>query len=254
MIIHFHFHPLPILLTYLTIIPQTISIAIPQSPSNINTITNSHPNLGSWHALPPIPISPRKEHATVYLEPYIYILGGVTPTNDPTHPFEPTTLTQRYSLETNTWSTVAPLPLPLTHPNAAVINGAIYLLGGLTPSSPLNPTLLTTAPNSYIYHPETNIWSPLSLDIPPSLQVAAAATASRGNSIYLAGGLTHFNLNISSPSPPTPKITNSLHSLHIRSRTPNLASSTPAIGGIVPASGFLEDIGLFFCDWWEGER
>ncbi|KAF7865265.1 hypothetical protein EAF04_006242 [Stromatinia cepivora] len=183
-----HFHPLPIILAYLTLIPQTLSTAIPQSPSNPN------PNLGTWHTLPPIPLSPRQEHTTIYLDPYIYILGGVTPSNDPNNPFPTTTLTQRYSLLTNTWSTAAPLPLPLNHANAAVLNGAIYLLGGLTPS-PQNPNLWTAIRKSYIYRPETDIWSELPSEIPDGRQIGAAAVGRRGNTIYLAGGITHLDIS-----------------------------------------------------------
>ncbi|KAI9649252.1 hypothetical protein NHQ30_001820 [Ciborinia camelliae] len=99
---------------------------------------------------------------------------------------------QRYSPLTNSWSSAAPLPLPLNHANAAAINGKIYLLGGLTPA-PSNDFWFASSA-CYVYTPETDTWTQL-LDMPPGLQVGAAAVGVHGNTIYLAGGLTWLNLS-----------------------------------------------------------
>ncbi|KAF7887053.1 uncharacterized protein EAF02_003700 [Botrytis sinoallii] len=99
---------------------------------------------------------------------------------------------QRFSLTTNTWSRAADLPIPLNHANAAILNGAIYLLGGLTPDS----TGIWLANRScYRYDPSSNTWTQLSTSFPSGLQIGAAAVARRGNTIYLAGGLTYLNIS-----------------------------------------------------------
>ncbi|KAG4024905.1 hypothetical protein MFRU_099g00070 [Monilinia fructicola] len=153
---------------------------------------------GTWQPLPPIPLYPRQEHSTVYISPYIYILGGVitSPTNSTTDPFPTTSLVQRFSLLTQTWSFAAPLPLPLNHINAGVINGRIYILGGLTPSS----GIWIASRATFVYDPPSDTWSRLN-DIPAGLEVGAAAVAVRGNTMYLAGGLT--SLDISQSFQPT---------------------------------------------------
>ncbi|KAF7900429.1 uncharacterized protein EAF01_007731 [Botrytis porri] len=174
---------LPIILSLFT-----LSTALPQSPPDTNLTYNP----GSWHRLPSIPLYPRQEHTTVYLDPYIYILGGIIPSNSTSDPYPTTTLMQRFSLTTNTWSRAADLPLPLNHANAAILNGAIYLLGGLTPS-PAGTWLASRT--CYRYDPSSNTWSQLFTSIPSGLQIGAAAVARRGNTIYLAGGLTSLNVS-----------------------------------------------------------
>ncbi|KAM0318441.1 hypothetical protein ACHAO8_001832 [Botrytis cinerea] len=167
---------------------STLSTALPQSPTDTN-ITN---NPGSWHRLPPIPLYPRQEHTTVYLDPYIYILGGIITSYSTSDPYPTTTLMQRFSLHTNTWTRAADLPLPLNHANAAILNGAIYLLGGLTP----DPNGIWIAnPSCFRYDPSSDTWTQLFTSIPSSLQIGAAAVARRGNTIYLAGGLTYLNVS-----------------------------------------------------------
>ncbi|THV52209.1 hypothetical protein BGAL_0086g00310 [Botrytis galanthina] len=167
---------------------SALSTALPQS----STDTNLTSNPGSWHRLPSIPLYPRQEHTTVYLDPYIYILGGIIPSNSSSDPYPTTTLMQRFSLTTNTWSRAADLPLPLNHANAAILNGAIYLLGGLAPDS----TGIWLANRScYRYDPSSNTWTQLFTSFPSGLQIGAAAVARRGNTIYLAGGLTYLNIS-----------------------------------------------------------
>ncbi|KAK4095849.1 galactose oxidase [Parathielavia hyrcaniae] len=99
------------------------------------------PGHGRWKTLAPIPLYPRQEHTTVLLNSTtLAILGGITPrapTDNTTNPipFDTTPLLQTYHIPSNTWSNPLPLPalpIPLNHPNAAVVDGKLYLLGGLS--------------------------------------------------------------------------------------------------------------------------
>ncbi|KFY48321.1 hypothetical protein V495_01432 [Pseudogymnoascus sp. VKM F-4514 (FW-929)] len=139
---------------------------------------------GKWTSLPSLTPYKRQEHRTVALNStHLYVLGGIIPEQDGVV-FPTVTLMQAYSIPKRQWITVAPVPIAFNHPNAAVINGKIYLLGGLTPGEGL---LWVSSPKSYVYDPVLDKWSALP-DMPNGRGSAAVATS--GTTIYLAGGLS----------------------------------------------------------------
>ncbi|KAJ4330133.1 hypothetical protein N0V95_010100, partial [Ascochyta clinopodiicola] len=158
--------------------------------SSLLTITLSRPtNTSSWTALAPISI-PRQEHSTVFLPPStIAILGGIVPTYDnSTMDTVTTPLVEIYSIQNNTWAASAPLPRAMNHLNAAVVNGKIYVLGGLADMGETKPAW-RAVPDSYVYTPSTNTWSDI-----PGLHVGelrgSAAMGVYKHLIILAGGLS----------------------------------------------------------------
>lgn len=163
--------------------------------SSLLTITLSHPiNTPSWIPLASIPI-PRQEHSTIFLPPStIAILGGIVPTYDnSTIPVATTPLVEFYSIQNNTWATSAPLPRAMNHLNAAVVNGEIYVLGGLADTGE-TPPAWRAVPDSYVYTPSTNTWSDI-----PGLPVGelrgSAAMGVYKHLIILAGGMTDLELS-----------------------------------------------------------
>ncbi|PQE24465.1 kelch repeat-containing protein [Rutstroemia sp. NJR-2017a BBW] len=158
------------------------------SPSSANYAPS--PNQGKWTALPSIPLYPRQEHTTVALSSSIYIIGGVIPfLNNETFPT--VTLIQQYSIPTQTWRLVAPLPLPLNHANAVVLNHKIYVLGGLTPQN----GVWNASRACFEYDPVTDVWSLID-QFPEGRQIGAAAVGVdyRSGEVYLAGGLRSTDL------------------------------------------------------------
>lgn len=147
----------------------------------------------TWTPLTPIPI-PRQEHTTVFVPPStISVLGGIVPTNDnSTFPIATASLVQLYSIPNNTWTTAAPLPYPLNHANAAVVNGKLYVLGGLADLGEPLPAWRGVG-DSFVYSPATQTWSSI-----PSLPVGekrgSAAVGVYNNKIILAGGMTDLEL------------------------------------------------------------
>ncbi|PQE07124.1 kelch repeat-containing protein [Rutstroemia sp. NJR-2017a BVV2] len=142
------------------------------------------PKQGKWTTLPSIPLYPRQEHTTVAIASSIYIIGGVIPfLNNETFPT--VTLVQRYSIPTQTWRTVASLPLPLNHANAVVLNNKIYVLGGLTPQN----GVWNASRACFEYDPDTDAWSQID-QFPEGRQIGAAAVGVdfRNGEVYLAGG------------------------------------------------------------------
>ncbi|KAK4153867.1 hypothetical protein C8A00DRAFT_33337 [Chaetomidium leptoderma] len=152
-----------------------------------------------WKALAPIPLYPRQEHTTLALNTTtLLILGGIIPaTPDNPNLFNTTSLLQLYHLPTNTWHHPHPLsglPVPLNHPNAAIIKSKLYLLGGL--SDAVGDGVWRATGASWVYDPAANTWSPL----PPlpawdmARGSAAVGVDEKTGVVYLAGGLTQLPL------------------------------------------------------------
>ncbi|KAK0382817.1 hypothetical protein NLU13_9912 [Sarocladium strictum] len=110
-----------------------------------------------WQKLAPIP-SPRQEQATVALsDTKIAIVGGIVSNENGTGVVT-TDLVQVYDIPSDSWSTVEPLPSAMNHPNAAVVNGKLYLLGGLTPEETAAWQATTAC---WVYDPEGDVWAEL---------------------------------------------------------------------------------------------
>jgi N-acetylneuraminic acid mutarotase len=167
-------------------------------PILTHTIPSPLPHKTSWHSLAPIPISPRQEHSTVFLPPStIAIIGGVVPTNDTSivPPFATTSIMQLYSITKNTWSSRALIPTPLNHINAAVVNGKIYLLGGLAEFNDSRGRAWRAIPDCWSYDPATDHWSRIHTDVPKGEERGSAAVIVHDAKIYLAGGATSLEFN-----------------------------------------------------------
>ncbi|CAO2653374.1 Nn.00g027850.m01.CDS01 [Neocucurbitaria sp. VM-36] len=147
----------------------------------------------SWTLLAPIPLFPRQEHTTVFLPPStIAILGGVIPSNTSDPPVDTTSLMQFYFINNDTWTTKAPVPRALNHLNAAVVNGKIYVLGGLAETGEKLRTW-RAVPDSWVYSPSTDSWEEVP-GLPAGEARGSAAVGVYKHAIYLAGGLIDTEL------------------------------------------------------------
>ncbi|KAL5323888.1 hypothetical protein ACEPPN_008430 [Leptodophora sp. 'Broadleaf-Isolate-01'] len=162
--------------------PQ-ITVEASHQARDTNAATTFAPK-GKWTSLAPLTPFKRQEHRTVALNStHLYVLGGVVPELDGVI-FPTVTLMQVYSIPKNKWTTVAPVPIGFNHPNAAVVDGKIYLLGGLTPGEGL---LWVSSPKCFVYDPVKDKWTALP-DMPDGR--GSAAVEVKDKTIYLAGGLT----------------------------------------------------------------
>ncbi len=109
--------------------------------------------------------------AGVMYDNQIYAIGGETTTGV-------TGITERYDVVSNTWTTLASKPGPVTDIEAAVAGGLIYVPGGRLASGAITNTLA-------VYDPEANLWSQRS-PIPAALSGYALATLE--GKLYLFGG------------------------------------------------------------------
>ncbi|CAG5179331.1 uncharacterized protein ALTATR162_LOCUS9156 [Alternaria atra] len=179
---------------YLSILNPTLLVA-----AFLITFASSAPSSGqlpSWRQLAPIPLFPRQEQTTVFLPPStVAILGGVIPSNMSFPPVDTTPLMQFYSIKDNTWTTRASMPRGLNHANAAVVDGKIYVLGGLaeTGEPGEGKRVWDAVPGSWVYDPITDLWETVP-GIPAGEERGSASVGTYQSQIYLAGGMSELEL------------------------------------------------------------
>jgi N-acetylneuraminic acid mutarotase len=140
---------------------------------------------GTWQDLAPIPLSARQEHTTVALSSStIAILGGIIPDEEALA--LTTDIMQLYDISADTWTSAASMPLPLNHANAAVVDGKLYLLGGLAVDT---DGAWRAVPDSWVYYPDEDRWESI-VPMPNGTERGSAAMGVHGSTIYLAGGMT----------------------------------------------------------------
>lgn len=149
-------------------------------------------SLGEWTPIAPIATYERQEFTTVTLNTTnIYMIGGVIPLSSTGDPFPTVTYMQTYSLPKDEWTSVAPVPVALNHPNAAVVEGKIYLLGGLTPGE---PATWVASSACFVYDPVGDEWTSLG-DMPDGR--GSAAVGVREKTMYvLLSKLENFHRNV----------------------------------------------------------
>lgn len=165
--------------------------AVPAAPS-----ASAHPGHGTlsaavvpatpttyadgWRPLTPIAGGPRQEHSVAALDGRIYVIGGITPSGDT---FPTTDRVEVYDTATDSWSDAAPLPVAMNHPNVAAAEGRLYVIGGLSGGASWQ-----ALPDSFVYDPATNQWTPLP-SMPAGSERGSSAVGVSGTTIYLAGGM-----------------------------------------------------------------
>ncbi len=182
-------------------------------------VTEYDPASNTWLALPPLP-APRQAGVAVALGNQMVFAGGETGeaasqattwVGTLANKWEPgpalsvtlgetaggiignklyligegSTSTYAFDLSTRTWTAgLAPRPFVGDHHAAEVVNGKLYLFGGLEGAS---------SGRVQIYNPATNSWS-LGADMP--FAAGSTATSLINGMVYAAGGLINFQPNV----------------------------------------------------------
>src|SRR5207248_1662385 len=107
-----------------------------------------NPTSHVWSALAPYPGTARDHTALVTVGGFLYLIGGVTAWPQPS-----VTTVNVYDPSTNAWTSAAPLPIARGATGAAVLNGKIYVTGGLEAGA--------SVPDFTVYDPGTNTWTTL---------------------------------------------------------------------------------------------
>lgn len=131
----------------------------------------------TWTTLSPMPTA-RAGAAIAPVDDSLYVIGGRTGTGGPCTG-TPLDAVERYDIDTDTWTPVAPLPSPRTDLAAREVGGKIFVFGGCSSGS----TFLSEVD---MYNPETNTWTTGLAAMPTA---RASLVAGRvGNRVYLIGG------------------------------------------------------------------
>jgi N-acetylneuraminic acid mutarotase len=131
----------------------------------------------------------------VFLPPStIAILGGLIPSDTSLIPVDTTAIMQFYNVSSNTWSSRSPMPIPLNHVNVAVVNGLIYVLGGLVETfQEGSKRVWQSVGDSFVYMPANDSWFSLP-SMPVGDERGSAAVGVYEDKIYLAAGMLQLEL------------------------------------------------------------
>lgn len=130
-----------------------------------------------WATAPAMIGGPTQETAVVALDGKVYVLGGFDAS------FSVIASVQVFDTASCSWSQGPALPAAMHHANAAVHDGAIYVLGSLRGIS------FDPSGEVYAWRPGVDAgWSPRA-PLPAGTERGAAVAGAIGDAIYVAGGL-----------------------------------------------------------------
>lgn len=135
-----------------------------------------------WTSMP-ADLVVRRDAAAVALDEQVYVIGG-SRQDLGMFPGPTTPIVARFDPATATWAEMAPLAVSRSAFAAAVVDGRILAIGGLS-RPPLSGSFLVATVEQY--DPATNVWSPRA-SLPTARHRIAAATL--GGRVYVVGGLT----------------------------------------------------------------
>jgi len=135
------------------------------------------PAQGVWLAHQPMPVGTSFPAVTVNSnESEIYVIGGTTadtPDGGTTH-----ATVQRYSIATDSWTTLADLPEPRAAASAIFYNNYVWVLGGESASTPAQASI-------FVYAPNEDSWS-VAAPLPNARSRHGSTVV--GTTLYVLGG------------------------------------------------------------------
>lgn len=126
-----------------------------------------------WRTLPSLPSGPRQETAVVALDGEVWVMGGFDDAGnvlDTVEIFDPAA---------GSWRPGPPLPAPMHHANAVVVEGRLLLLGFLRDLS------FEARGETFSWGADSGVWSPLA---PLPRARGASAVGAIGESAIVCGG------------------------------------------------------------------
>lgn len=131
---------------------------------------------GGWQTKAALAQGPRQEVAVLTLDDEIFVVGGF----DETAAVVPTV--EAYRPADDSWRSITDLPIALHHPNAAVHEGKLYVLGSLTGIT------FSADPRGWVYDPADETWTALA-PLPAGTDRGGGVAVAFGEHIYVFGGV-----------------------------------------------------------------
>src|SRR5215470_2069908 len=150
------------------------------SGAALSDVERYDPVLDAWTTLAPMPTA-RSGAVAAVIDDGIFVIGGRQSTSGPCSGGPYVGNVERYDIDTNTWSTVAPLPSPRSDMAAVAHGGKVFVFGGCTGTASA-PSVTNEVD---MYDPETNTWTTLT---PMPTQRASLVAGHSGNLVYAIGG------------------------------------------------------------------
>jgi len=150
------------------------------SGTALSDVERYDPVLDSWTTLAPMPTA-RAGAVAAVIDDGIFVIGGRQSTSGPCSGGPYVGNVERYDIDTNTWSTVAPLPSPRSDLAAVAHGGKVFVFGGCTGTASA-PSVTNEVD---MYDPETNTWTILA---PMPTPRASLVAGHKGNLVYAIGG------------------------------------------------------------------
>ena len=129
-----------------------------------------------WHARAAVGLGPIQEVGVVALQGRMYVVGGFDSRSNIT------SSVQVYDPSSDSWGQIAPLPIGMHHPNVAVIDGRLFVLGALIEHT------FTATGTVWEYWPDEDRWLERTR-MPPGTERGASAVGVIGGMAYVAGGV-----------------------------------------------------------------
>lgn len=145
-----------------------------------NDLWSYDPATDTWTSLAPMNHA-RAGLAIATFGNSIYVMGGRTSPGGPCTGGEMSSV-ERYDIDTNTWTDVAPMPFALSDRAAATVGGKIYVFGGCTGG--IFPVFTN---ETDVYDPVTDAWSTAPADM-PTARAGMYGVAVKGDAVYVIGG------------------------------------------------------------------
>ncbi len=142
------------------------------------------PVLDAWITLTPMPTATaRAGAAAAVIDDSIFVIGGRQSTGGPCSGGPYLTTVEKYDIDTDTWSPVAPLLNGRSDLAAVVHGGKIFVFGGCT--GPASAPIVTDEVD--MYDPQTNTWTSTGL-MRMTIARASLAAGHSGDNVYAIGG------------------------------------------------------------------
>jgi N-acetylneuraminic acid mutarotase len=141
----------------------------------VNSLGSANPDFNqvNWSGGPAMPVG-RTEAGSAIADGKLFVFGGYSGS------WRPSSRSDVYNPQTNTWSQIADLPKPVNHIGTAVDGKNIYIAGGYVAKNPVGQIFATK--DVWKYNIDTNSWSPM-----PALPLARAS-----GGLAVVDGKLHF--------------------------------------------------------------